>query len=540
MLTAAQRLLLRQIPNQNAPIYAYNPFDFRRQYFPLHDANIPALYNIQAKNYRKPRRHFTEQEIREIVQYHNSNGRIISKTTRFFHIGHQTLNKMLDGTYSKKRKRKTSEEHDEFILNAVSQGFVTAGEIADMLYTTFHLKISHDTITRRLKEANYSFLKPSAIQFLDPDQQMLRMHFAGEMLDLYSDMLECIIFSDESRFCNRPDNLKIWKKKGDACDSFSTIEYSKVIIKTMAWGAIGLNFKSKLYFHRKGVNGTAYIHCLNHTNIFSSLDEQFGNGNYLFQQDGATCHHTDETIHFLLNKCRSLHGWPPNSPDLSPIEMIWAYMKRKLAKLPRAKNVQELEAQLTQIWDEIPIATINKLILSFRYRLEMCRQVGGRSISQFLSNHKHSIPPELRQEPQQTINYEMQDKITQLYIEKGNKWKLISKILEEEYNLKISQKVVRFKAKEIERKCNDFKKYHNYYSKFPKEISVYIKEDDARFPLKIQNGSDILDNGENRNQHVNINIEREPQQFDQQISDVEFSADNSEWSANSDSDYDDN
>ena len=69
---------------------------------------------------------------------------------------------------------------------------------------------------------------------------------------------------------------------------------------------------------------------------------------------------------------------------------------------------------------------------------------------------------------------------------------------------------------------------------------MYIKEDDARFPLKIQNGSDILDNGENRNQHVNINIEREPQQFDQQISDVEFSADNSEWSANSDSDYDDN
>jgi len=35
--------------------------------------------------------------------------------------------------------------------------------------------------------------------------------------------------------------------------------------------------------------------------------------------------------------------WPAQSPDLSPIENLWALIKRNIANLPVAKNVEELE-----------------------------------------------------------------------------------------------------------------------------------------------------------------------------------------------------
>ena len=125
-----------------------------------------------------------------------------------------------------------------------------------------------------------------------------------------------------------------------------------------------------------------------------------------------------------------------------------------------------------------------------------------------------------------------------LCIEKGKKWKLISKILKEEYDLQISQKVVRFKATEIERKRNDFQKFHSHYTNFPKEISVYINENDERYPLKIPTESPTEDNNQSQDVHVRISIERrqEEENFAYEISDVDFSADNSDWSAETDSD----
>ncbi len=85
-------------------------------------------------------------------------------------------------------------------------------------------------------------------------------------------------------------------------------------------------------------------------------------------------------------------GWPPNSPDLSPIENLWAIMKDRLddEKIhPKTRN--ELKNLIQRIYNEISIEIINALIYSFDYRVEMCIDLGGNSISHFLRKHFHSI-----------------------------------------------------------------------------------------------------------------------------------------------------
>lgn len=115
--------------------------------------------------------------------------------------------------------------------------------------------------------------------------------------------------------------------------------------------------------------------------------------NYYFQQDGATCHQTDNVLNFIFKKARVLNGWPPNSPDLSPIENLWAIMKERLNRLTtKPKNKDELKKFIQKVYDEISLDSINNLVNTFEYRLKMCKDFGGKTIAHFIRKGYHSIP----------------------------------------------------------------------------------------------------------------------------------------------------
>lgn len=89
-------------------------------------------------------------------------------------------------------------------------------------------------------------------------------------------------------------------------------------------------------------------------------------------------HMKDECFEFIEERAKLLYGWPQNSPDLSPIEMVWGIMNNYLYDFtPQPTNQKELEDALLIIWDKIDHETINKLKSSFQNRLEMYLDVNG-------------------------------------------------------------------------------------------------------------------------------------------------------------------
>ena len=73
--------------------------------------------------------------------------------------------------------------------------------------------------------------------------------------------------------------------------------------------------------------------------------------------------------------------WPPNSPDLNPIENIWSYMKKIIARdYAEISSVQEMKAIVERMWDHFGDEEWDKLIENMPERMEAVIVVGGGSI----------------------------------------------------------------------------------------------------------------------------------------------------------------
>ena len=57
---------------------------------------------------------------------------------------------------------------------------------------------------------------------------------------------------------------------------------------------------------------------------------------------------------FLQEQAFSILNWPPYSPDLSPIENLWALVKRKV-HTEATSSKGELLARTLRIWAEDPV-----------------------------------------------------------------------------------------------------------------------------------------------------------------------------------------
>ena len=61
--------------------------------------------------------------------------------------------------------------------------------------------------------------------------------------------------------------------------------------------------------------------------------------------------------------------WPPNSPDLSPIENIWSILTTSVYRDPEPKNVVQLQCRLRQAWKTISEQILLNLIKPLLDRL---------------------------------------------------------------------------------------------------------------------------------------------------------------------------
>ena len=76
-----------------------------------------------------------------------------------------------------------------------------------------------------------------------------------------------------------------------------------------------------------------------------------------------------ETADFI-----SLKLWPPNSPDLSPVDYkIWGIMQQRVYEM-QIHNVDELKRQrrLVDVWSSLQQSVVDAAVSEWRKRLQVC------------------------------------------------------------------------------------------------------------------------------------------------------------------------
>lgn len=91
---------------------------------------------------------------------------------------------------------------------------------------------------------------------------------------------------------------------------------------------------------------------------------------FIFQHDNASIHTAGIVKAFFAKSNTTVLKWPVNSPDLNPIEHLWAYIKYQLDQLPEAPtSVDELWERFQDIWASIPHDLLHELYDSMPTRI---------------------------------------------------------------------------------------------------------------------------------------------------------------------------
>ena len=207
-------------------------------------------------------------------------------------------------------------------------GFSLSQIIADNL----GISLSKTTVNNIRNQLKFKFTSPRRRPFLTNVHIEKRLKFCEEQINGGINWKDCVIFSDESRFCLHDDSRRIWIKRGVYNDK-TFVNEKKYNVGIMVWGAIGKNWRSPLILVHGKLNSESYINFLEKNEIFTSLNDFYGERSYFFEQDGAPCHRSKKTINWLSNQNVNLiENWTANSPDLTCIEQVWSILETKIQK----------------------------------------------------------------------------------------------------------------------------------------------------------------------------------------------------------------
>ncbi|GFX44885.1 transposable element Tcb1 transposase [Trichonephila clavipes] len=120
---------------------------------------------------------------------------------------------------------------------------------------------------------------------------------------------------------------------------------------------------------RRTMTAQRYVHDILQPHVFSLMQRLPG---AIFQQYNAQLH-TARVSQSCLRTVNTL-PWPALFPNLSPIEHIWDHLGRRGG---HPTSLNELEARLQQIWNEISQDIIQNLYASMLDRIASCIRVRG-------------------------------------------------------------------------------------------------------------------------------------------------------------------
>lgn len=246
----------------------------------------------------------------------------------------------------------------------------------------------HEIIKQDLKLA---CLKRKKAQDLTVANRLERLTRSKKLLTKYPEhTVPFIWFSDEKIFTVSPpmnsQNDRLYVKSGTRKKQVNAerllktrSNFSRSIMVSVALSSLGC---TELVFVEPGVkiNGQYYRDVLLTEHLLPTI-KCISGGYFTFQQDNAPAHRAKDTVALLSRETPDFISpelWPPNSPDLNPVDYhIWNILEQRVYRT-RIRDINHLKERLIEEWNNFDHKIIDWAIKQWRPRLRACvRGKGG-------------------------------------------------------------------------------------------------------------------------------------------------------------------
>jgi len=287
------------------------------------------------------------------------------------------------------RPRKTSISDDRFLARKAQ---ILSNIPLKQLCAEANTSLSVCTIRRRLAENNIHKWRATRRPRLNKGHVAKRLQWAKEHLRWTEEEWRKIGWSDECSVEKSANPRQVWVfrcpgEKEKYCPKNVVPKDKSGGVSLMIWGCFVGDIKSPLVALRRKHNADAYVRVLRETLIpfIQTLPPQLQR-DFIYQQDNAKIHTAHISMQFLQDNAITIMEWPPNSPEMNPIEHLWHCLKTQLHRqFPDPPLLgggpdtvrQSLEERLIVVWESIVHERLDKLIASMPCRVHALYEAKG-------------------------------------------------------------------------------------------------------------------------------------------------------------------
>lgn len=341
---------------------------------------------------KKHTRHTNIQLRKEILRLDND-GYNQREIARQLNISLATVNLWinrngnLEFLHKSGRSRKTTTEQDDEIYSmSQSNPFQPATAINRHLT----LNICAQTVRNRLVERGLKNFKAPQKFFLRDVDKAKRKEFAKVYEHWNEEKWENACFSDEKTFQSFGNGItRVWRPKltrwNEEANNILVTRFDPSVVSSQKksgrfsisiWGCIGKKNHLHLIRNGKRMDSIYYLE-----NILKRYIKSNDNDEFIFIQDNAPVHRAIRVEKWLSEENIKILKIPAYSPDLNPIENLWARMEY-LTRNRTPTSKENLWDIVKETYDDIINDTvyIQKLIRSMPKRLKEVLRVDGNAV----------------------------------------------------------------------------------------------------------------------------------------------------------------